>query len=122
MKQRHAAVMAVALVLLGPCKGLAEGGATIYSDKSLLLLCSSNNAYDRATCDSYIRGVVETWLLKDVVGPDQYESHEGTTFCDRILKVSVDEWVSIVRRNLKSLKPGFASGEVMRLIHDALCN
>jgi hypothetical protein len=77
-------------------------------------------------CESYIRGVVETWFIKDVVGLDgpnyQYDGRGRPTFCARILKVSSDEWTSIVRKNLRSLKPGFASHEVMRILHEALCS
>ena len=118
--------VAIALVLIisvnHPCVARAQG-ASLYSDKSLALVCADETLHLRSFCDSYVRGVVEAWHITSVVGPSQYEGRHGRPpFCDRILKVSAEEWSNIVRRNLRSVRPGFASFEVMRLIHDTLCN
>lgn len=124
MKQVHALAIAVALFIsANPPRVAIAQGASLYSDKSLIFVCADETPHLRSFCDSYVRGVVEAWHITSVVGPSQYEGRHGRPpFCDRILKVSAEEWSNIVRRNLKSVKPGFASYEVMRLIHDTLCN
>ena len=88
----------------------ATKGESVYSDKSLIIMCANDRHV--IWCGSYIRGVVETWHIKDAVGPDQYGNGGYLTFCSRILQVSSDEWTSIIRRNLRSVEPGFASVEV----------
>jgi hypothetical protein len=98
MKSCIRAGLATAITLSTPCAGLAQAtkGESFYSDKSLLLLCTGDRTNMSRMCETYIRGVVETWFLKDVVGPDgpnyQYDGRGKPTFCTRILNVSSDEW------------------------------
>ncbi len=96
---------------------------SVYSVASLKNLCESEDSALRFACESYVRGVVETWMLKDVVGvnPMRYKSNGRYPYCETITKVSGDEWSRIVRDNLDSMKPGFAAGAVMETIHKRLC-
>ena len=72
----------------------------------------------------YLHGVVETWMLKDLVSvtPSVYASrnHEPV-FCEKINKASEDKWLAVVRANLDSMKSGFAASEVMKVLSKRLC-
>lgn len=97
---------------------------SFYSVTSLTVLCA-NDANVNA-CKSYLHGVVETWELKDIVSvnPDRYLSSGNKlkpTFCETINKVSDSEWVAIVRSNLNTMEPGFASNAVMVALSNRLC-
>ena len=97
---------------------------SFYSLASLTLLCADVNPSMDFPCTTYVHGVVETWFVKDLAGfdPPQFVSRPNTPiFCDTILKVSDKEWVKIVRDNLNSMRPGFASDAVIDVLHKKLC-
>ena len=99
---------------------LAEGN---YSTASLVLLCADANRTSTLACKTYLRGVVDTWILKDIVSidPPKYDARNGVTFCEAIIEVSDDEWVRIIRQSLSSMPPLFASDAVMKTLSTKLC-
>lgn len=96
-----------------------------YSVASLTLLCGSENKRNEEACITYLHGIVETWMLKDVVSIQPYRFQKrgkGPAFCETINKVSNQEWLKIVRSNLNTMEPGFAADAVMTILSKKLCN
>ncbi len=90
----------------------------VKSKRALSLNCRD------AECKIYLHGVVETWMLKDVVSVEPYRySSRGNepAFCETINKVSENEWLKIVRDNLNTMGPGFAADAVMEALSKKLC-
>ena len=97
---------------------------SVFSVSSLALLCGDSSSQSEMACRSYLHGVVEAWMLKDLIGVDpyRYSSHkDGTTFCETISNVSANEWIRIVRSNLASMEQGFAADAVMKVLSKSLC-
>ncbi len=95
-----------------------------YSVASLTLLCGNKSPSRDAECKVYLHGVVETWMLKDVVSVEPYRySSRGNepTFCETINKVSENEWLNIVREKLNTMGPGLAADAVMEVLSAKLC-
>lgn len=122
MRHKHAlsiVCFGIVVALMKPAQ--AE---SFYSVASLTLLCGAENPPNDLACTAYLHGVVETWMLKDIVSiePYRYSSRgRGPTFCETINKVSDNEWLKIVRGNLNSMKPGFAADAVMQVLSKKLC-
>ena len=122
MQSKHALTIICFVIIVVFVKPVQAEG--FYSVASLTLLCGNRNPSNDFACKTYIRGVVETWMLKDIVGvnPDRYSSRGNEpTFCETISKVSDDEWLKIIRSNLNSMKPGFAADAVMDALFKQLC-
>lgn len=120
MKLRISFTLILALLWIFPHNA---NSATIYSVNSLKFLCSSNGG-DEGACHSYVQGVVETWMLKDMQSfePTRYQSRDGLpTFCETIIKVSEDEWIRIIRDSLPTMQPGLASPAVQDALAERLC-
>ena len=97
---------------------------TFYSVTSLRLLCGNGTPRKDAACKTYLHGVVETWMIKDLVSvdPRRFENRvRNLTFCESIYMASDNEWLEIVRSNLNSMKPGFAADAVMAALAKDLC-
>jgi hypothetical protein len=95
-----------------------------YTVSYLRHLCRNRNPGKEAACRTYLHGVVETWMIKDLVSvdPRRFENRvSNLTFCESIYKVSENEWVEIVRSNLNAMKPGFAADAVMQALAKNLC-
>lgn len=105
--------------------------ADFISVGSLKKLCAAKNALDIG-CELYVRGVVEGWFTMYIaehltliaVKTDIFRY--GPRYCETIGKVSSVEWMKIVRKHLKSMKPSsikpvLASGVVMKAISKQLC-
>jgi len=95
-----------------------------YSTQSLMAMCTDTSVFADQACKSYIRGVVETWFLKDLrsVDPNGFSSENGTpVYCETIFKVSDDEWKRIVIKNIDSTERNFASADVMSALFKGLC-
>ena len=95
-----------------------------YSVASLTLMCGSPDSQLESTCGAYIRAVVESWMVKDLVSVDpyKYSSQNGTaTYCDAIGYAAESDWVQTVRKDLKGMQPGFASGAVMHSLSKRYC-
>lgn len=113
--------MLTLIALIGSSSHAAAN--TVYSVESLKALCG-NGPVQTEACSFYIRGVVESWFVKDIAGvnPVAYKSHNNSPeFCDTIFKVSNSEWTKIVLNDLNNMKPGFASGAVMNALSNQLC-
>lgn len=115
-KNLGAAICAV--VALGGNSAQAEN---VYSVASLTLLCG--DPVNHEMCSVYLHGVVEAWMLKDVISadPPKYLQGNGPQFCEAINEASGDKRVLLIRRNLKSMQPGFAADAVMRTLSKDLC-
>lgn len=120
MQHKHAlstACFVMAVAFMKPVQ--AED---FHSVATLKTICG-NPSYDLA-CMSYVHGIVEAWMLKDLVhtAPKRYSSHgNGPTFCETINKVSDREWVAIVRGSMNSMANGFAANAVMETLSKQLC-
>jgi hypothetical protein len=100
-------------------------GTSVYSERSVRILCSDPKL--DASCRAYVLAVVETWMMKDVVGEGAKEgefvyrsSNKNPPFCDRILEYDVNEWVTVVKSN--PLKPGFGVSAIMEVLDKAFCH
>jgi hypothetical protein len=63
----------------------------LYSVASLTLVCGSDNLRDEGLCITYLHGVVETWMLNDLVSVEPFRYRSGSLYCDTISKVSEKE-------------------------------
>jgi hypothetical protein len=97
---------------------------SFYSVASLTILCGSPDKQLESACGTYIRAVVEAWMAKDVVSVDPYiySSQNGTpTYCDAIGDATENAWIKVVRIDLRSMQPGFASAAVMHSLSKSYC-
>lgn len=125
--QYKSASKIVSFVIIFAISHSVNAGAS-YSVSSLGLLCRNNNPRENGACIVYLHGVVETWMIKDVVNQSKdserfnyLSNNNSPTYCETINKVSENEWMEIVRNNLNTMEPGFASNAVMKALSDKLC-
>lgn len=91
---------------------------SVYSTKSLKLLCGVDEPDRNHMCKLYLHGVVEAWMLGALVHNHKTGSN---AYCETIFKVSDDEWLRIVRARLDAMGDGFAAIEVQKALSGKLC-
>lgn len=90
MQHKHALSIVCFVIIVAFMKPVQA--ESFYSVASLTLLCGNENPRDDAACIVYLHGVVETWMLKDVVSVEPYRySSRGNepTFCETINKLVI---------------------------------
>ena len=121
MKPIPTALLVLILLFVAGHPARAE---SVYSVDSLKILCGTVSVEGDSSCRIYLHGVVETWMLKDLVAlkPRRYQARgREPAFCETILKVSDDEWLRIVRSSLPDMEPGIASLAVSKALAANLC-
>lgn len=124
MQLRHALRLACLSLVMAFSQSIKA--EIFFSTVSLKILCQSGDPSADLACKTYLHGIVETWMVKDIVSIDnktyRYVSRGNEpTFCETINKVSENEWLAIVRGNLNSMKPGLATIAVMEALSNKLC-
>ncbi len=126
MKVLTVVAMLVLLVASGLRSLPAEASNSIYSVKSLRMVCGHNHdpALKKTVttmCQAYIRGILETWQLQHEVHKRLNTNSVLPAYCNTIFKVSDDEWHRIVQEALPSATDGLASILVIQAISTRLC-
>lgn len=120
MQHKHTLSIVCIFIIVAFMKTAQADG--FYSVTSLKTLCGNENPWHDDACKAYLHGVVETWMMKDMVSVEPYRYRASkSTFCETINKVSDNEWLKIVRDNLNSMGTGFASDAVMTVLSKQLC-